>query len=247
MSQAISFSVVIPTLNEEKYIGILLAALTKQTYKHFRIILVDGNSEDNTTKEAEKFKNELDLKIITTKKRGVSFQRNLGAKHAKEENLVFFDADTKPAPTFLEKLAEKVQKRNLDAATAWNIPLSNKLTDHVLFSLFNILYIDLLHKIRPGGTGVFMYVKKHLFQKAKGFNEKIHFAEDFDLIRRLHKMGMNFGVLRDPGIHFSVRRLEKEGRLKFAKKILRGAWVYHTKGTSQHLNKFTKEHKVGKF
>ena len=41
-------SVVIPTLNEEKYIGKVLAGLGIQTLRNFETIVVDGGSTDAT-------------------------------------------------------------------------------------------------------------------------------------------------------------------------------------------------------
>ena len=38
-------SIIIHTLNEEKYIGKLLNCLVRQTYKDFEVVVVDGNSE----------------------------------------------------------------------------------------------------------------------------------------------------------------------------------------------------------
>lgn len=41
-------SIIIPTLNEEKYIGKLLDCLANQTYKGFEVIVVDGKSGDKS-------------------------------------------------------------------------------------------------------------------------------------------------------------------------------------------------------
>ncbi len=49
------YSIIIPTLNEEKYLPLLLSDLNKQKEKNFEVIIVDGSSIDNTKKEAEKF------------------------------------------------------------------------------------------------------------------------------------------------------------------------------------------------
>ena len=39
-----SLSIIIPTLNEEKYIGKLLDCLSRQSFKDFEVIVVDGKS-----------------------------------------------------------------------------------------------------------------------------------------------------------------------------------------------------------
>ena len=61
------FSVVIPTLNEEKYLPRLLENLSKQTFSEFEVTVVDGSSEDETVKEAKKWQKKLDLQVLTIK------------------------------------------------------------------------------------------------------------------------------------------------------------------------------------
>ena len=53
---SIYFSIIIPTLNEQNYIGNLLNDLTLQTYKDFEVIIVDGKSKDDTKKIVDKFR-----------------------------------------------------------------------------------------------------------------------------------------------------------------------------------------------
>ena len=43
-----TYSVIIPTLNEEKFLPNLLESLIVQTDKHFEVIVVDGSSKDKT-------------------------------------------------------------------------------------------------------------------------------------------------------------------------------------------------------
>jgi GT2 family glycosyltransferase len=53
-------------------------------------------------------------------------------------------------------------------------------------------------------------VKKEIFEKVKGFDESIKFAEDHNFVRRIRKIG-KFGVLRSAKILSSPRRFEKDG------------------------------------
>ena len=85
----LALSIVVPTLNEEKYLGKLLFGLGKQVFKNFEVIIVDGRSEDKTLKIANGFKDAFQLKTYSSL-RGTSVQRNFGAKRAKSDNLVFF-------------------------------------------------------------------------------------------------------------------------------------------------------------
>ena len=96
------FSIIIPTLNEEKFVGKLLLDLTKQKYKNFEVIVVDAYSEDKTLAEVQRFDSALTIsKIIKIAGRNVSKQRNKGAQSAKAPYLVFIDADARIRSSFL--------------------------------------------------------------------------------------------------------------------------------------------------
>ena len=47
------FTIVIPTLNEEELLPLLLDDLSHQTYKNFEIYVVDGKSSDRTVEVAQ--------------------------------------------------------------------------------------------------------------------------------------------------------------------------------------------------
>ena len=102
------FTIIIPTLNEEKMLPKLLGDIEKQEERDFELIVVDGNSEDKTPQIVRSFEDKIPLKLISVKKRSVSYQRNIGAQQATGEYLVFFDADIRILPSFLTRL-----KKNL--------------------------------------------------------------------------------------------------------------------------------------
>jgi glycosyltransferase involved in cell wall biosynthesis len=248
------FSIVIPTLNEEKYVYTLLDCLTHQTYKEFEVIVIDGNSEDKTKEIVSRYLKELDLTLIDSPKRGVSFQRNYAASKAKNPRLIFFDADVMIEPDFLEKINKFLEtrlatNRPADMLTAWNIPISDKRVDLFMYWFFNHIYMEMMKNYKPGAVGTFICVDKKAFDSVNGFSEKVWPGEDFDLIKRLFCKGYKYSLLKDPKVYFSVRRLNKEGRAHFAWKILVQAFYYQFKGSIEdpkHLQKYFR-HEVGKF
>ncbi len=98
-------SVVIPTLNEGKYIKQTLESIKNQTYKKIEIIVCDSYSKDNTVKIAKKYTNK-----VIVKKTNVSEARNLGAEQAKGNILVFVDADTILTRTWIEDVLKVFEK-----------------------------------------------------------------------------------------------------------------------------------------
>ncbi len=83
-------SVIIPVYNGEKTIEKCLASLLKQTKKPEEVIVVDDGSGDNTAKIVTKIKG---VKLIKQNHKGPASARNLGAKEAKGEILLFIDSD----------------------------------------------------------------------------------------------------------------------------------------------------------
>lgn len=239
------YSVLIPTLNEEHYIGALLEALCDQTFKDFEVVVVDAASEDNTKGVVESYKDRLNLRFVISPKRGVSFQRNYAASQAQADRLIFFDADVTPENEFISKVDAYLETHEADVLTSWNIPLSDKKIDEFLFWLHNQLYLEAVKDIQPAATGTFIYVKKSSFDSVKGFDETLRLAEDYDLVARMFKKGFKYALLKDPVIKFSVRRLDKEGRVPFVWKNIRAGVDYHFKGVASMQKKY--KHDFGIF
>src|SRR3989344_8910763 len=104
------FSIIIPTLNEEKFLPRLLESLARQTAKNFEVIVVDGKSKDKTVERAREFEKKLlHLTVIMSPKASLPLQRNLGAKHAAAPWLAFIDADSVLLPNFIERVSEVIE------------------------------------------------------------------------------------------------------------------------------------------
>lgn len=205
------FSIIIPALNEEARLPVLLRSLAKQKDKDFELIVVDGGSTDKTEEEARKFEKEFsNFTYHKEKLKNVSASRNRGAKLARSDWLIFFDADVEVKGDFILKARQEIVDHNLDALTVWNRSKENSLTGKIILAFLNIS-MTLLQKIQPVVNGPCIIIKNELFKKINGFDENIVFGEDYDLIRKAKKAGMKFAVFRTPRLYVSTRRFEKEG------------------------------------
>lgn len=205
-------SIIIPTLNEEKYLPLLLDSIKKQDFSDYEIIVADAGSKDKTLEIAKTYS----CKIVPGGLPGKG--KNGGAKTATGRLLFFLDADSFLPDNFFEKSLEEFQKRELKIAT-FRLFLSRK--NKFLFLLSNLFYnfpIIILEKIFPhAATGIL--VDRELFEKLNGFDETIKIAEDHDLARRAKKFG-KYGVLRSVKIFVSERRFRTEGWIKTSLKYL---------------------------
>jgi teichuronic acid biosynthesis glycosyltransferase TuaG len=90
--------IIIPVYNSQKFIGKTIKSVFKQTYKNWKLIIVDDASTDNTLKLVEKISKVVKKKrkIIILKNninRGQAFSRNRGLKQSKSQFVAFLDSD----------------------------------------------------------------------------------------------------------------------------------------------------------
>lgn len=213
------FSIVIPCLNEEKFLPLLLKDLAGQTIKDFEVIVVDGRSKDKTVEKAKKLAKLLpSLKILTSKIRNVSVQRNMGAEAAKGTYLLFNDADNRLPKHYLEGIKYHQSVKPTDMFTAWCLPDSKRNSDKVIATYINLLTETGLLLGTPGAFGAMIGCRRKIFGKIGGFNPEVGFAEDTEFIRVGYRKGYSFAIIREPRYVYSLRRFRKIGKLKLIQK-----------------------------
>jgi len=205
-------SIIIPTFNEENYLPSLLDSIQSQNFQDLEIIIADAGSKDKTIEIAKKF----GCKIV---KGGLPAKgRNEGAKIAKGDPFLFLDADTILPENFFEKILKEFKERNLDVASFCLEPQTKNWFEKFLFEAFYNLPILISEKFLAHGAQAIL-VKREIFEKIGGFNEKIKFSEDHSFVRKAKKIS-NFGILRKVRVFSSLRRFKKEGWLKTYSKYL---------------------------
>jgi glycosyltransferase involved in cell wall biosynthesis len=211
------FSIVIPTLNEEKFLPALLEDLNNQTFAKelFEVIHVDGKSEDKTTEVAQSFSDKINLVTLTAEKRNVAFQRNLGGENANGKWIIFMDADDRLPAYFLDGIKYQLAKNpETDVFTTWSEPKNIASLEGSITRILN-LGIELYNTSgKPSAFGAMIGVKKVHFNHAQ-FDETQKFMEDTFFVQSVCENGGNFRIFKEPRYIFSLRRFEKEGTLKF--------------------------------
>lgn len=199
-------SIIIPTLNEEKYLSLLLESIKKQNFKDYEIIVADAGSKDGTVIIAKSY----GCKVI--KGGSPAKGRNEGAKAAKKDLLLFLDADMVLPSNFLSDALKKFNKKKLDIAT---FPImfygeeAEKLNEFI--SKFYNTLVKATQKFLPYASGGVLLVKKQTHQLIKGFDEEIKLAEDHIYAREARKTG-KFALLETESVLTSDRRFKKDGR-----------------------------------
>jgi glycosyltransferase involved in cell wall biosynthesis len=213
------FSIVIPTLNEEKYLPRLLEDLEKQSFPKelFEVVHVDGNSEDKTVEEATKFNKKINIKSIVVKKRNVAFQRNTGADNATGKWIIFMDADNELPDYFLDGIKYQLAKnKKTDVFSCWINPDGDSPKDVSVAKTANIGMEIYKSLGKPAVFGALIGVKQNV-HKEIGFDEKHKVAEDGYYVVEAIKKGFHYQLFKQPTYTYSLRRLRKEGSLKMVR------------------------------
>ena len=96
----LKISVVIPTLNRAGILSNMLNSLTKQTYKNFEVVIVDGGSTDKTRELVESFRKRLNIKFVPCE-RGLIKQENKAIEEITGDVYLRTDDDAEAPPGWL--------------------------------------------------------------------------------------------------------------------------------------------------
>jgi len=207
---AMTISVIIPTLNEERTI---LATLAHTAALGFdELVVVDGGSLDRTTLLVESYGRVVQVPAqspvqLITAPCGRARQMNEGAKAGGGEILLFLHADTQlpdDAKTMIEvTLADRrmVGGRfdvRFDRPSMWGTIISTMMN-----------WRSRLSGIATGDQALF--VRRHNFEQIGGFAD-IPLMEDIDFSRRLKREGATAALTAT--VTTSFRRWEQHGPLR---------------------------------
>ena len=161
-------SVIVPTKNSGEFMEQCLKSIRSQTYQNVELIVVDNNSTDDTKEIAKEYTNK-----VFNKGSERSAQINFGVQQAKGEYVYKVDSDFVLDKEVVEQCVNETQK-GFDAIVVHNSPDTK---------------VSWIAKIRKFEVGMYKYdithssarfVKKEIYEKIGGFNEKITAGEDYD-------------------------------------------------------------------
>ncbi|MDR1300807.1 MAG: glycosyltransferase [Candidatus Nomurabacteria bacterium] len=211
------FSVVIPTLNEEVALPVLLKDLTRQIYDDFEVIHVDGRSDDKTVERAGKFADELSLRTVPCRERNVSVQRNKGGELARGQWIIFLDADVQLNDDFLLGIRYKISTferrgRHLDVFStliALN-DVDKEKTKHVIsMRVINSFLQSTAASDAPRLFGAMIGVRRKLFKEVH-FDRKVKFAEDVEFVKQCIIHNGVYRIFRAPTYKYDMRRWDEK-------------------------------------
>ncbi|MFB3888907.1 MAG: glycosyltransferase family 2 protein [Candidatus Bathyarchaeia archaeon] len=195
-------SFVIPTFNSARTIGRCLESVAKQDYSNLEIVVIDGGSKDATIHECSKF---TDKVFIENGPLGKA--RQTGVEKSTGDILAIFDSDIiLPSPYWLQQAIKPFQKHE-NIGVVWPVnraPSNGSIVAKCYFGFWNERLLETKNAL-PGGNSL---ISREAVERVGGFNTRVHFGEDFDLINRILCSGYKVAVFRWPIIHDSMHTLK---------------------------------------
>ena len=195
-------SIVIPCLNEQRFIRAVLESLACQYEPGcFEIIVVDGLSSDRTREVIGGFANDnprVAVRVIDNPDRDIPKALNLGIAAATGDIIVRMDAHSIPSSGYVRRCVKLLTEG--DAAVvgmSWKIcPGNDSLMARAIalavahpFGIGDAKYRLNISTSEYVDTVPFGAFKKSLWLRVGGFNEKLLANEDYDFNYRVRKDG----------------------------------------------------------
>ena len=206
-------SVVIPAHDEERVIGRALGAIRRQGAAVYEVIVVCNGCRDRTAACARR----AGAEVLETERRGVSLARNLGARRAAGDLLLFVDADVRLAPGLAAAIGGWARRRRRVVGTVRVVP------DRRRYLLHYALAAVLIRTLRLSSNGL-IFCSAALFRSAGGFPEGVQVGEDNLFMRRARRLpGARYRFVGSPPAISDTRRLRRWGSLRLLFTWLRSA------------------------
>lgn len=210
-------SLIIPTFNEEKYIGNILEQMLQQDYpfSKMEILVADGNSKDKTQEIVKKYSGENpQIRLLINEKQYVPFALNLGIKESKGEYILILGAHSSYPKNYISALINA--SISLDADNVGGLCIGKAPDNQVRsiaiaaalaspFGVGNSLFRIGVNKITKVDTVTFGCYKRSVFDKIGLFDEELLRNQDDELNARLIKHKGSIYLLPDISVTYFTR------------------------------------------
>ncbi len=191
-------SVIIPTYNEEPYIGQVINSILANDYpkERLEILIVDGGSTDRTREIVQEYTKRFpQIRLLDNPKRYQAAALNIGLKEAKGEFIIRMDAHTLYAPDYISQCVSLLQKSGAASVGGVQRAIGTSYLSSIIATALT----------SPFGIGdaYYRYAEKEMWvdtvylgawhrstlEAIGGFNEEWIVNEDYELNFRLRRAG----------------------------------------------------------
>lgn len=206
-----TFDVIFVTYNSSKWIENCFTSILKSNYSSdkLNIIVVDNASTDNTVKLLEDYKEKNGASFnsftIIKEQQNLGFGKanNIGFKAGKSDAVCFFNIDTEIFEDTFDELSKAIDKSD-ETVGVWELRQ---------FPYEHPKLYDALTGETTWVSGAAFVVRRKVFEKVNGFDEKIFmYAEDVDLSWRIRAEG--YKLIYVPRAKITHYSYESAGEVK---------------------------------
>jgi glycosyltransferase involved in cell wall biosynthesis len=205
MSEYPSLSVIVPVLNTGRTIRATMESLMRLEYpkKILEIIVVDGNSKDQTRKIVQEYP----VMLVDQEGTGLNAARNTGIKYSSGEIVAYTDGDCVVPRDWAKKIVKNFMNPSIGfvGGTMEGYDKTNLLSNYMDESLFQskpgfrirVETTDL--KLLQFPAGANMAFRRRALARVKFFDENITYG--FDDLQPVEAMGFKgFRIVLDPDV-----------------------------------------------
>lgn len=164
-------SLIIPCLNEEKYLGKCLESVLNQTLLPDEVIVCDNGSKDNTVEVAKKYLKQLPLKILCEPKKGIIPTVEKAWRNSIGNIILKIDADSVLPPFWVKNIVRHFENDPKLAACGGKWFASDgglllKLFVKLIYPFGDIYFLFKGYEIIMGPN---FAIRKKVLQKLNGY------------------------------------------------------------------------------
>jgi glycosyltransferase involved in cell wall biosynthesis len=203
-SEVPDVSIIVPCYNGGRFLDGLMAALDRQTFRDFEIIIIDdGSTDELTARKLAELKDR--VRVIRQPNGGLPAARNSGARAARAAIMMMHDCDDTIEPSYLAETVPVLQSAPSDVAIAFTHTQlvggrSGVVTYY--FNRFDLLFGNVI------GAGVL--VRKKCWSAVGGYDETMRGGyEDWDFNLRLVEAGFRGIEIAKPLFNYRVASEEQ--------------------------------------
>jgi glycosyltransferase involved in cell wall biosynthesis len=191
-------SIIMPTFNQEKFIGKAISSVIAQSYSEWELLVVNNMSSDDTSEVVKSF-NDDRIKFFNFANQGViAASRNYALSMARGEYIAFLDSDDYWAPEKLRVCVAKI-KSGLDLVCHGEFFFKDGVEKFIPTQYGpepNCQFEWMMTRGNCLSTSAIM-IRSDILRRVGFFDESKIFntAEDFDLWLRVVKHGAKVGIL----------------------------------------------------
>ncbi len=186
-------------------LDLLLFEIKKIPEFQSEVIVVDNNSSDETALIAKS----KGVRVVFEPINQISRARNLGAREARGQNLIFLDADTKVSSELLKISINSLFFEEIGGGGA-KIVFDSDQKQLFLGKIMPRLWFW-ISKTFKLAAGSFIFCRKEIFDQIGGFSEKLFAGEEIlfsqQFKKECKKKGLKFLIFEDYPVVTSSRKL----------------------------------------